>query len=169
MEELLQIIDARIKKKMPLMLTVGKAVNINGDKCDVDREGMPTLHNVRLNAVSVSSNAYFRITPKEGSYVLALLIENNPAEAVIVATSEIEQVELYGDNYGGIVISQKVADELNEIKQDINTLKTVLSAWVVVPGDGGAALKTAAATWAGSQLVTTNKTDLENDKVKHGG
>jgi hypothetical protein len=40
-----------------------------------------------------------------------------------------------------------------EIQNDITTLKNILSTWVPVPNDGGAALKAAAATWAATPLI----------------
>jgi len=44
----------------------------------------------------------------------------------------------------------------------------VFNAWVVAPSDGGAALKSAAATWSGNNLSPAVASDLENKKVKHG-
>jgi len=46
-----------------------------------------------------------------------------------------------------------MADSINELKDSVNDLKTIFTSWVTVPNDGGAALKAAAATWAGTFLV----------------
>lgn len=45
------------------------------------------------------------------------------------------------------------AATIEEIQDDIATLKNILSTWVPVPNDGGAALKTAAASWAATPLI----------------
>jgi hypothetical protein len=53
------------------------------------------------------------------------------------------------------------------VEKDLNSLKQVfLQDWVPVSQDGGAALKAAAATWAGRRLTETQKSDIENEKVK---
>lgn len=62
-------------------------------------------------------------------------------------------VELYEKNAADFVaLAGKTKAELDKLKDDINSLKTVFSGWVTVPQDGGAALKTAAGTWYGSPV-----------------
>ena len=61
-----------------------------------------------------------------------------------------------------------MADSVNEIKNDINQLKTLINSWVPPGPDGGAALKGILSSWAVSSISPTIKTDLENEKVKHG-
>lgn len=75
-------------------------------------------------------------------------------------------VTFNGGDLGGLVKVEDLTKRLNIIEKDINNLKTVFSSWVVAPQDGGAALKTAAASWAGSQLIETKRSDYENNKVK---
>lgn len=75
-----------------------------------------------------------------------------------------DQVNLYEKNAADFVaLAAKVKTELDKLKDDINSLKTVFSGWIVVPNDGGAALKTAATTWYGSPVVVNT---VEADKVK---
>lgn len=78
-----------------------------------------------------------------------------------------EGVILNGGSFGGMVKAEQLAQRINAIEKDINTLKNVFSAWVTTPNDGGAALKLAAAAWAGSLLTLTQRSDYENGKVKH--
>ena len=60
-----------------------------------------------------------------------------------------------------------LTERLNIIEKDINKLKKVFSSsWTPVPQDGGAALKGAAASWAGATLTETQRSDYENEKVK---
>lgn len=77
-----------------------------------------------------------------------------------------EGVILNGGSFGGMVKAEQLAQRINAIEKDINTLKNVFSAWVTTPNDG-AALKLAAAAWAGSLLTLTQRSDYENGKVKH--
>lgn len=82
--------------------------------------------------------------------------------------SGIDKIIFKGGDLGGLVKVVSLTDRLNKIEQDNNDLKQVFSSWVPVPNDGGAALKTAAATWAGSTLSKTQQADIENKKITHG-
>lgn len=72
-----------------------------------------------------------------------------------------------GDNHG-LVKVEELTKKLNTLEQEINDLKLVLLTWQPsqMP-DSGATLKTATAEWAGKQLNTTRRQDLENDKITH--
>lgn len=76
-------------------------------------------------------------------------------------------ITLNGGELGGLAIVGDLTKRLNIIERDINTLKSVFSAWAPVAQDGGAALHLAATSWAGSQLVLSQDSDYENTKVKH--
>lgn len=78
-----------------------------------------------------------------------------------------EGVVLNGGNFGGMVKVEPLTSRINDIENDINELKNIFASWVTVPQDGGAALKAASATWAGSLLTPTQRGDYENEKVKH--
>ena len=60
-----------------------------------------------------------------------------------------------------------LTDRLNTIEKDINNLKSVMSSWVPVSQDGGAALKSAVTSWAGKQLTLSQRGDYEDEAVKH--
>lgn len=77
-----------------------------------------------------------------------------------------ENIIFNGGDLGGLVIIGDLTKRLNLIENDINKLKTAMSGWTPVAQDGGAALKTAVASWAGSQLTPTKRGDYENEKVK---
>ena len=73
-----------------------------------------------------------------------------------------------GGENGGMVIVQNLIDKINRLENDINKLKQAFAMWVVVPQDGGAALKAITADWYGNQIIPiTQVSDLENTKVKH--
>lgn len=66
----------------------------------------------------------------------------------------------------GIPESTSTVERLNKIEQDINSLKQAFTSWTPVPQDGGAALKTAAASWSGSKLTETKVEDIESKTIK---
>ncbi len=77
-----------------------------------------------------------------------------------------ENIIFNGGDLGGLIKIEDLTKRLNLIENDINKLKTAMSGWTPVPQDGGAALKTAAASWYGAQLTTTKRGDYENTKIK---
>lgn len=83
----------------------------------------------------------------------------------ISAHLDKDSVTFNGGDLGGLVKVEDLTNRLNIIENDINKLKTAFSSWVVAPQDGGAALKAAAASWFGSQLTPTKRSDYENKKV----
>lgn len=130
---------------------------------------------IRVRAVIDSSESGIFIKPKIGSSVLCAQIEGKLESMVVLTWSDIEHVkfgktklDLNGDSFGGLVKSESVANEINALKQQINTLKQLLTSWVPVPTDGGAALKTIISSWSAQQLQTIQKTAFENNTVKHG-
>ena len=72
-----------------------------------------------------------------------------------------------GGDLGGLINIADLTSHLNTIEKDINNLKTVFTSWVPTPQDGGAALKSSVASWAGKQLTLSLRGDYEDSKVKH--
>jgi hypothetical protein len=70
-----------------------------------------------------------------------------------------------GGSDDNMVRYSKLADVINELQNDIGTLKNNFSGWTPVPNDGGAALKTATASWAGTAL-TKDIADAKIDEIK---
>lgn len=128
------------------------------------------------------------LVPEVDSKVAIGMFENSDTDGFMIMADKVESIvirisqgfiirvdksgvaTINGDKHGGMAITPEVLKRLNAIEDDINKLKTVFAtAWTPVVQDGGAALKGAAATWAGQQLSKTRIQDIENDKVKHGG
>lgn len=59
---------------------------------------------------------------------------------------------LIGGDADNLMRFSKTKEVIDELKNDIASLKQAFSTWVVVPNDGGAALKAASAAWAGTAL-----------------
>ena len=87
-------------------------------------------------------------------------------------------VQLMGSSYGGLVEVAALTTKLNNLENDINNLKTILTAIITaasalppttpVPGSAIAALYTPLAPYTSSPLATTLRTDMENTNVQHG-
>ena len=144
------------------MCDTGVARNVDADKgvCDVEIEGKAPA----TGALIGNADSGVLTVPKEGSVVA--VVWASPVTAVVVLTAEVEEIRIMGGNLGGMVKVEELVKKLNAVEKDLNNLKQVFSTWTPVTQDGGAALRLAAATWYGQQLTETQKSDIENEKVK---
>ena len=125
--------------------------------------GSATLVNVRLMA---SNSTGFKVIPKDGSEVLVTLI--NQSTGYVAMCSEIDLIELNGDNEEGLVKVNDLVTKLNNLENLVNNILNTLKSTSIPLAPSGtypfAPLYTALTTIT----PITQKTDLENTKVKHG-
>ena len=140
----------------------GVARNVDADHgvCDVEIEGKAPAEGALIG----NAESGVMVVPKDGSVVAVVWVSKTTAVVVMVA--EVEEIRLMGGQMGGLMKVEELVKKLNAVEKDLNNLKQVFKGWVPVSQDGGAALKTAAATWATRQLTETQKSDIENEKVK---
>lgn len=123
-ENLLKLIDKKQKAK-PATVTTGTVteVDLENYTCTVTRVDRPTLFDVRLNAVEFEGDRMVAI-PAEESEVLVCIIEDESAEAYLLATSSITEVLIktaqttYKINADGHTIS-KADESLKKILNDV--------------------------------------------------
>jgi hypothetical protein len=144
------------------MCDTGVARNVDAAHgvCDVEIEGKAPAEGALIG----NAESGVMVVPKDGSVVAVVWVSKTTAVVVMVA--EVEEIRLMGGQMGGLVKVEELVKKLNAVEKDLNNLKQVFKGWVPVSQDGGAALKTAAATWATRQLTETQKSDIENEKVK---
>lgn len=135
--------------------------------CTVKPVSGPELFDVRIKAAINDKTDGLLIVPVVGSTVLVGIIGNDAETAYIAKYDSIDRVLLHNGSLGGMVKVGELVSKLNALESDLNTIKNVFTGWTPVPNDGGAALKTAASTWAGSAITQTAAADLENPKLKH--
>lgn len=106
--------------------------------------------------------------PEVGAKVLIGLVGNQREATYLLFTDRISLRRINGDVFGGLVKVEELVTELNSLKQDLNTLKSAVSAWIPVPNDGGAALKASVTAWSGQVLEPAVSAQLQNPIVTHG-
>lgn len=164
-----EAIEKAARTIIPVMVTEGTVTKVDKEAktCDVERDDLPELFKVRLNAITTPGDDVVTIYPKAGSKVLVLLIENNKTDGYLLTATDIDEIIINGGQNGGIAISQKVIDELKAVKDDLNDLKNAIKLWVPSNGDGGASLKAALTNWFGVTLPEPDPEVIINQKVKH--
>lgn len=180
-----RIIDNRIQtQEIYSILGTVKSVDLTTNTCDVTPIGdnIADVLGVRLNnTLSTSAKGLITI-PKVGSVVTVTFLSKSDAfvsmfseidsyalkitDDVTLEVSEGDKFVFNGGALDGMCLVNDVVTRLNNIENDINTLKTAFTSWVTVPNDGGAALKAVTASWYGSSLILTNKSDIENTDIK---
>lgn len=158
-----------------VVLLQGKVVRVDGDSCSI-LLGDLELSDVRLRAtVGETGEGLLLVTPVVGSVVLVGSLTGDYRDLAVLSVDQFSEISLGGSTFGGLVKVTELVKRLNAIEGDINKLKDVMNSWIPVPcvsgaptGDGGTALKTAAASWFGDKLKTSTQTDIENSKITHG-
>lgn len=159
---------------------VCKVTSVNGATCNVERvlDGK-IIKGVRLNS-TIKSDDGLVIIPKTGSYVLVTNIDGD--KCFVSQFSEIEKItlnvanniEINGGENGGIVIVEKLKDNLQKINDFLTILKNTLGvdasglpSTITEPGNGApSALATAlGAALLNMELPTYD--DIENSKITH--
>jgi hypothetical protein len=116
-------------------------------------------------ALIVNKKTGFMIVPTVGSLVMVSF--QSKSNAFVSMFSEIDEIQLDGVSYGGLVKINDLKTQLNLLQTEINTLKTLVGTAIAVYSaaiDAGVS----AATFNAAILPQINLTTLENTKVKHG-
>ena len=157
-----------------------KTVHADKFTCDVETDNEDELPGVLYKSVS-GGNVDVIFQPAVDSKVFIMQIADSDEWVVLkfgtidkvfikVGDSSLlittDSIEMNGGSLGGMVKLEALVSVINAIKADLNNLKTAFNSWTPVPSDGGAALKTIAATWTSSHISNTTNSDLENTKVK---
>lgn len=111
--------------------------------------------------------------PVVGSRCLIGRIEHSDAEAFLIAAEEVDEIWLNGDANNGLVKAQELVNRLNLIENKLNDL---INSWNYLCDNYIPGSPTTIGTPTTAQLVakkvteteTTDVSDIENEKVKHG-
>lgn len=180
MSEIIDAIRAAVKSMVKPDLLIGKVTKFDSQNwtIDLDLHIGAKVEDVTIKAVLNGEDSGIFVEPKVGSYVLCGMTDGKLENLTALSYSEIENIKfvpsktiiLRNDDFGGLVKSAKVNSEVNEIKQEINKLKTIFNTWVLTVSElsaGAVALKASLGSWS-TNLQTTQKADYENNNVKHG-
>jgi len=170
-EKLRKLLEDFVKGYINIQVQPAKVISVDltEETCNVEflDEDLAPHNEVHLTA-GIGVGTGMLLEPEINSVVYVGIVNNDPQWAFVALFTKLKSIKLRGDQFGGLV---KVADNvtrLNNIEKDLNSLKTAFKNWSPVSQDGGAALKTIAANWFGTNLELTKKSHIENTEVKHG-
>jgi len=169
MTDLQQAFSDFMSKLLPEHGRIGTVVSVDKDKhlCDVYIEiDDITLYKVKLSADGTNNGIV--LIPKVNSFVVVNTMHKDDNQNYLAMVGDVEEIVMRTGSMGGLAIVQKIADSLNTIEKDLNSLKNLFTTWTPVPNDGGAALKAASTSWSANTLELTAKNDIENSNIKHG-
>lgn len=151
----------------PVYLYDGEIVSVDKNKrtCVVRVTSGNTANELTARLMASVDDGFLCIPTVDSTVVIICSKQVSP---LVILFSEIDEVVIRGGDKKGLAVLDSLVDRFNNIEQDINNLKTVFSSWSPIPNDGGAALKTAAATWISQTLTETQDTDIRNTKITQG-
>ena len=177
-----QLLNEIVKNNDEIFSIVAKVTSIDETErtCDVEPlNGDAEIFGVRLQSDIDGTNGFVMIPTVDSNVIVTFL--NNTTGFVSLCSSvekihvtsnteitiDCDDITFNGGSNDGLIKINDLVSKINAVENDINTLKSIFTAWVPVPMDGGAVLKTATATWSAQTITPTQKTDIENDKIKH--
>lgn len=154
-----------IAKKLRLIVNNGReteeniimctVVSVSGIYCVCQPLDEEQAEIVDVRLVSEESDTNFIITPSVGSVVGVLAFSDvEVSEFMVVLFSEIDTINIRGDQYGGLVKIEDLVTKLNNLENKVNTIIT----W-------GATVSPPLAT---APLIATVRANIENENVTHG-
>lgn len=125
-------------------------------------DGSADLLDVKLMAQSANG---FLIIPKAGSTVIVTML--NKYTGFVSMFSEVEEIQLNGKNFNGLVKIEDLITKLNNLETAFNSHITAYNLHThlgVTVGSGATGITTPDT----QQLTPTQQTELENTTVLHG-
>ena len=190
LQDVRKLLRTLVDVPVQVLRTKVKSVDTDNWTAEVITEtGGDERYDVQLRVLANGDGFGVITVPKDDSLVLIGIVENNPNACYLVQCSEVVMVRiemddkilieipedgkvkikaeeiLFDGSKSGLIDLNGLKGQLNAIEQDLNDLKIVLSGWTPAPNDGGAALKSGAATWYGQQLTLTSDSDIETQKI----
>jgi hypothetical protein len=141
------------------------SVDATNRTCDCSPiDGKADLLGVRLMAEN--STGLF-ILPKVNSTVIVTMI--NVFTGYVAMFSEVEEIQLNGDNYDGLVRISDLVTKLNNLENKVNAIISTYNAHthITTCGAGAGTASPTPSTVVGT-LTPTTQSSIENITVKHG-
>lgn len=182
---ILQAMRKAAERMVPVLVTEGTVIAVDKLKriCDVSREMLPELFDVRLNTVLEAGNDLLTIYPKKGSKVLCILVENQPTDTFVLSATDIEEISgqigemkftwtkdgiIFNDGkLGGLTNTPELKKQLDFNTSRVDMIINAIKNGIIVAGDGGASFKSSMITTLSTIVSKEDYSNIEDKNVKH--
>lgn len=166
LNEAMQMFFEYFQNKDRIYSNIAKVVSVSESEktCSVEIINGEDLDDVRLQQVSSSTGLL--IKPAVNSIVI--INWTDKTTAYVAMFSQIDEVLFQDGTNGGLIKISDLVSRLNDLEGLFTTLQNDFNTWVVVPTDGGLALKTLITSSFGiASIPNSQDSDFENVKFKH--
>jgi hypothetical protein len=178
------LIQAQKKGRM-LTITEGvvESVDREGCTCNLSREGLPELLNVRLSSITSPGDNIIVIYPRKGSSAICAMVNNTPTDYAVISVSDVEElsgnidgmklswtkdgITINDGGNGGLTITPELKKQLQRntarIDMIISILKNQITSVSLQPNPAWAGIVTPLF----EALQKEDYSSIENKRVKH--
>jgi len=152
-------------KKEEVYSIICKVSEVSGEVAELaPLNGDASLFDVKL--LAGTSATPLLITPVVGSTVIATFLSKDTA--FISLYSEIESVQIMGDQFGGLIKIEELVKNLDKLTARVDGIIDAIKNGVPIPTDGGAGLQTTIKVALALLVDKEDFTTMENENIKHG-
>lgn len=159
------ITNTHLTDKVRMFDAEVNSVSMTDRTCEVTMIGGKSANTLTVRLMASADDGLL-MKPTIGSTIVVMMSEYTAP--FVAKYSGIDSITMLGGDLKGLVKLDNVVTQLNNLENDITNLKNAFTSWAVTPSDGGAALKLASASWAGSPITNTQASDLENTNITQG-
>lgn len=174
-EEIRKAVMAIMQDKLPVMPQWCKVKSINGFYCDVilDDDDELVVPNILLGY----DKSGVVVKPTVDKMVFVVFVSKTTG--IVVMAEQSEDIELMGNEFGGLPKIEALVEKINNIEDLLNDLASKYNSHthpiptLVTACGSGAGTTTPSntsttATTESTVITPTQVSDIENEKVKHG-
>ena len=152
-------------KKEEVYSIICKVSEVSGEVAELaPLNGDASLFDVKL--LAGTSATPLLITPVVGSTVIATFLSKDTA--FVSLYSEIESVQIMGDQFGGLIKIEELVKNLDKLTARVDGIIDAIKNGVPIPTDGGAGLQTSIKVALALLIDKEDFTTMENENIKHG-
>lgn len=152
-------------KKEEVYSIICKVSEVSGEVAELaPLNGDASLFDVKL--IAGTSATPLLITPVVGSTVIATFLSKDTA--FVSLYSEIESVQIMGDQFGGLIKIEELIKNLDKLTARVDGIIDAINNGVPIPTDGGVGLQTTIKVALALLIDKENFTTMENENIKHG-
>jgi len=152
-------------KKEEVYSIICKVSEVSGEVAELaPLNGDASLFDVKL--LAGTSATPLLITPVVGSTVIATFLSKDTA--FVSLYSEIESVQIMGDQFGGLIKIEELVKNLDKLTARVDGIIDAIKNGVPIPTDGGAGLQTTIKVALALLVDKEDFTTMENENIKHG-